>query len=207
MAKYVTRHSKTRRFSHSVDLHKTDLKLPNTEYFFVYAFFKLSVLTLNNMFLTHYWSYFHLFYLIRRFLRRFLPATFDMTENDSTGNSSLVVRSIVYIFFRAISRTTSTFWVISQENVFESSLAEPEKRIYHRWYTFHETNPADEKNNTVTGKHSLVYSNIARAKIENPNCRGMTPARQWLTVTVTLDSRTLAATALAHSRTHWHSLD
>ena len=28
---YVTRHSKTRRFSHSVDLHKTDLKLPNTE--------------------------------------------------------------------------------------------------------------------------------------------------------------------------------
>ena len=87
-----------------------------------------------------------------------------MTENDSTGNSSLVVRSIVYIFFRAISRTTSTFWVISQENVFESSPAEPENRIYHRWYTFHETNPADEKNNTVTGKHSLVYSNIARAK-------------------------------------------
>ena len=116
------------------------------------------------MFLTHYWSYLHLFYLIRRFLRRFLPATFDMTENDSTGNSSLVVRSIVYIFFRAISRTTNTFWVISQENVFESSLAEPENRIYHRWYTFHETNPADEKNNTVTGKHSLVYSNIARAK-------------------------------------------
>ena len=72
--------------------------------------------------------------------------------------------SIVYIFFRAISRTTSTFWVISQENVFESSLAKPENRIYHRWYTFHETNPADEKNNTVTGKHSLVYSNIARAK-------------------------------------------
>ena len=28
---YVTRHSKTRRFSHSVDLRKTDLKLPNTE--------------------------------------------------------------------------------------------------------------------------------------------------------------------------------
>ena len=54
------------------------------------------------------------------------------TENDSTGNSSLVVRSIVYIFFRAISRTTSTFCVISQENVFESSLAEPENRIYHR---------------------------------------------------------------------------
>ena len=113
------------------------------------------------MFLTHYWSYLHLFYLIRRFLRRFLPATFDMTENDSTGNSSLVVRSIVYIFFRAISRTTSTFWVISQENVFESSLAELENRIYHRWYTLHKTNPADEKNNTVTGKHSLVYSNIA----------------------------------------------
>ena len=118
------------------------------------------------MFLTHYWSYFHLFYLIRRFLRRFLSATFDMTENDSRpiGNSSLVVRSIVYIFFRAISRTTSTFWVISQENVFESSLAEPENKIYHRWCTFHETNPAYEKNNTVTGKHSLVYSNIARAK-------------------------------------------
>ena len=116
------------------------------------------------MFLTYYWSYFHLFYLIRRFLRRFLPATFDMTDKDSTGNSSLVVWSIVYIFFRAISRTTSTFWVISQENVFENSLAEPENRIYHRWCTFHETNPADEKNNTVTGKHSLVYSNIARAK-------------------------------------------
>ena len=113
------------------------------------------------MFLTHYWSYFHLFYLIRRFLRRFLPATFDMTDNDSTGNSSLVD---CYIFFRAISRTTSTFWVISQENVFESSLAEPENRIYHRWCTFPETNPADEKNDTVTGKHSLVHSNIARAK-------------------------------------------
>ena len=89
--------------------------------------------------------------------------TGEPSEYD-TGNSSLVVRSIVYIFFRAISRTTSTFWVISQENVFESSLAEPENGIYHRWCTFHETNPADEKNNTVIGKHSLVYSNIARAK-------------------------------------------
>ena len=113
------------------------------------------------MFLTHYWSYFHLFYLIRRFLRRFLPATFDMTDNDSTGNSSLVD---CLHFFRTISRTMSTFWVISQENVFESSLAEPENRIYHRWCTFPETNPADEKNDTATGKHSLVHSNIARAK-------------------------------------------
>ena len=113
------------------------------------------------MFLTHYWSYFHLFYLIRRFLIRFLPATFDMTVKTLPET---VHWSIVYIFFRAISRTTSTFWVISQENVFESSLAEPESRIYHRWCTFPETNPADEKNDTVTGKHSLVYSNIARAK-------------------------------------------
>ena len=147
-----------------------------------------------------------------------------MTDNDSTGNSSLVD---CLHFFRAISRTTSTFGVILQENVFESSLAEPENRIYHRWCTFPETNPADEKTDTVTGKHTLVYSNIARAKpklkiqivMDDVNIMeisismvNMTPARQcvthWLTVTVTLDSRTLPATgtALAHSLTHWHSL-
>ena len=70
-----------------------------------------------------------------------------MTDNDSTGNSSLV--DCLHIF-RAISRTTSTFWVISQENVLESSLAEPENRIYHRRCTFPGTDPADEKNDTVT---------------------------------------------------------
>ena len=50
----------------------------------------------------------------------------------------------------------------------ESSLAEPENRIYQRRCTFPETDPADEKKMTQsqpdTGKHSLVYSNIARAK-------------------------------------------